>query len=53
MTCYMYCCVISAIVSHYYKISLFTCYLCYRGCMCDAIVSVEMCLSVNDINVCW
>ena len=44
--------VISYIVIYSYNIPLFTCYVSCRGCMYDAIVTVERCLSINNINKC-
>jgi len=35
-------------VIHFCKIALFACMLASRGCMCDAVVSFEMSLSISD-----
>jgi len=51
MTSTIYCCVISVIVIHSYKIPLYVWYLAYHSCMYVAIISIKMCLSINDINV--
>jgi hypothetical protein len=48
----MYYSVTSYTVIHFSNIPLFTCYLSCHGCMYDAIVSIERCLSTNDINKC-
>jgi hypothetical protein len=32
------------------KIPLFICYVTSHGCMYDAVVTIEMCLSIDDIN---
>jgi len=52
MTSTIYCCVISVPVIHSYKIILFLWYLAYHSCMYFAIVSIKMCLSINDITKC-
>lgn len=45
------CChVIYFIVINFCKIALFTCILTCRGCMCDAVVRLEMSFSINDRN---
>jgi len=50
MTATLYCCIISVIVIHSYKIPLFLWYLACHICVYVAIVSIKMCLSVNGIN---
>jgi hypothetical protein len=45
------CChVLYLMVIHFCKIALFTYMLASRGCVCDAVVSFEMSLSINDRN---
>jgi hypothetical protein len=51
MTSTIHCCAISVIVIHSYKIPSFLWYSAYHGCMYIAIVDIEMCLSIKDINV--
>jgi hypothetical protein len=51
MTSYIYYCIISFIVIHSHKIPLVPCYLFHSGYMYDAIVSTDICLLINDINV--
>ena len=51
MTSSIYCCVISVIVIHSYKIPPYVWNLAYHRCMYVAIISSKICLSINDINV--
>jgi len=50
VTSTIYCFVFSAITIHTFKIPLFLWDLAYHGCMYFAMVSIEMCLSINGIN---
>jgi hypothetical protein len=47
----VYYCISSVIVIHSCNIPLFLMYLAYCGCIWVAIISVKMCLSINNINV--
>jgi hypothetical protein len=47
---YICCHVLYLIVINFCKIALFTCTLACGGCVCDAIVSFEISLSINDRN---
>ena len=48
----IYRCVISVTIMHSCKILLCLCYLVYCRCMYVAMVSIKMCLSINDICKC-
>jgi len=50
MSSSIHCYTIFVIVIHSYKIPLLLWYFAYRGCMYIATVSIEMCLSIDDIN---
>jgi len=52
VTSTIYCCVISVTVIHSYEILPYLWYLAYQTCMYVAIVSIKMCLSINDISKC-
>jgi hypothetical protein len=52
MTSTVYCCIISVTVIHCYKVLLCLWYLAYQSCMYVAVVSIKMCLSLNDISKC-
>ena len=52
VTSITYCCVISVTVILSYEILLCLWYLVYRRYMYVAIVSIKMCLSINDISKC-
>jgi len=51
MTSTIYCCVISVIVIHSCKIPLYVWHLAYHSCLYVAIISIEMRLLINGINV--
>jgi hypothetical protein len=51
VTSTIYCCVISVTVIHAYYILLCLWYLAYLRFIYVAIVSIEMCLSINDVSV--
>jgi len=50
VTSTIYCCVIFVTVIHSYKILLCLSYLAYCRCMYVALVSIRMCLSVQNIS---
>ena len=52
MTSTMYSFVISVTVIHCYKTVLCHWYLANRNCMCVATVSIQMCLSINNVSKC-
>jgi len=52
MTSAIYCCVISIIMFDSYKIPQFFWYLAESNCAYVAVVSIKMCLSINDIDKC-
>jgi hypothetical protein len=54
VTSTIYYCIISVIVIYSYKVLLFLLYLACCDCMYVAIVSIQMCLLVNDkYKCCW
>ena len=44
----IHCCVVSVTGIHSYKILLCLWYLAYHSCLYVAIISIKMCLSIND-----